>query len=336
MTILVTGAAGFVGFHTASALLARGETVVGIDSLNDYYSVALKQARLATLRAAHGDRFRFHQVDIAENDAVLTTLAGCDFDRIVHLAAQAGVRHSIEHPGDYVRANLVGHANMVELARRRGVRHLVYASSSSVYGGSTTLPFRVEDRADHQLSLYGATKRADELISESYASLYRLPATGLRFFTVYGPWGRPDMAMWLFADAILAGRPLTLFNHGAMSRDFTFVEDIVAGLIACLDHPPADDGSEKPGGSRATHAVYNIGNHRSEKLTEVVRLIEQSLGRRAEVQFAAMQPGDTADSFADIGPMQRDFGFAPRTTIAEGIPRFIDWFRDYHARVAAA
>jgi UDP-glucuronate 4-epimerase len=335
MAVLVTGAAGFIGFHTVEALLARGETVIGLDDLNDYYAVSLKQARLAQLQS-RGGAFSFLRADIADAAALNEALGGLEIDRVVHLAAQAGVRYSLENPAAYVRSNMTGHANLVEFARQRGVEHFVYASSSSVYGASKALPFRVEDRADYPLSLYAATKRADELISESYASLFRVPSTGLRFFTVYGPWGRPDMAMWLFTEAIFAGRPIRLFNRGEMRRDFTFVDDIISGVLACLDRPPADDGTAKPGGSTNPHAIYNIGNHRSEALRDVVTLIEQSLGRKAQIELAEMQPGDMLDTFADISAMERDFNFMPRTPISEGIPKFVSWFTDNPQIVSAA
>ncbi len=252
------------------------------------------------------------------------------FDRIVHLGAQAGVRYSIENPGAYVRSNLVGHCNMLELARQRRPRHFVYASSSSVYGGNKELPFRVEDRVDHPLSLYASTKKSDELLSESYASLYRLPMTGLRFFTVYGPWGRPDMAMWIFTKALFAGEPLPLYNGGEMRRDFTYIDDIVRGVIACLDGPPADDGAAKAGGSTAPHALYNIGNHRREDLMRVVELLEEATGRKALLDPQPMQPGDVKETFADISAIERDHGFHPATSIDEGVPRFVDWYREYH------
>uniref|UniRef100_UPI0035AEA840 NAD-dependent epimerase/dehydratase family protein n=1 Tax=Rhizorhabdus sp. TaxID=1968843 RepID=UPI0035AEA840 len=252
------------------------------------------------------------------------------FDRILHLGAQAGVRHSIDNPRAYARSNLVGHLNLLELARQRGVAHMVYASSSSVYGGNDSLPFRVEDRADQPVSLYAATKKADELMSESYAHLYRIKLTGLRFFTVYGPWGRPDMALWLFTDAILRGRPISVFNGGDMRRDFTYVDDIVSGVVAALDRPPLDDGMEKAGGSRSPHAIYNIGNHRSEELGRLIDLIEQACGRSAIREDKPMQPGDVRETFADIGAIERDLGFAPTTTIEQGVPRFVTWFRDYH------
>ena len=240
------------------------------------------------------------------------------------------MRYSIENPAAYIQANLVGHANMLELARQRGASHMVYASSSSVYGGNKTLPFRVEDRVDHPLSLYAATKKADELISESYAHLYRLPLTGLRFFTVYGPWGRPDMAMWIFTKALFEDRPLPLFNGGDMRRDFTFIDDIVSGVVACLGRPPAADGAEKAGGSHASHALYNIGNSRSEELMRVVGLLEQATGKTATFTREGMQQGDVPDTFADISAIARDHGYAPTTAIDVGVPRFVQWYRDYH------
>jgi UDP-glucuronate 4-epimerase len=330
MTILVTGAAGFIGSSTAHALLQRGEEVVGIDNLNDYYDPALKQARIQRLRDAFGNAFTFEQVDFGDEEALKTFAAPHRFDRIVHVGAQAGVRYSLVNPQAYVRSNLMGQINMLELARSREVKHFVYASSSSVYGGNETLPFRVEDRVDHPISLYAATKKADELMGESYAHLFRIPMTGLRFFTVYGPWGRPDMAMWIFTKALYEGRPLTIFNNGEMKRDFTYIDDIVRGVIACLDGPPADDGQEKAGGSRSPHAVYNIGNHRSEELMRMVGLIEEATGRKAEIDYEPMQPGDVKDTFADISAIQRDHGFEPTTSIDEGIPRFVEWFKAYH------
>ena len=331
MTILVTGAAGFIGFHVADRLLARGQAVICIDNLNPYYPVSLKQARLDDLAARHGDAFRFAQVDFADDAALAAALVGIDISGIVHLGAQAGVRYSIENPRAYAQSNLVGHLNLLEVARERPGVHLVYASSSSVYGANDSLPFRVEDRVDHPVSLYAATKKSDELMSEAYAHLYRVPMTGLRFFTVYGPWGRPDMAAWLFTDAILAGRPIRVFNGGDMRRDFTYIDDIVSGVVASLDHPPADDGAEKAGGSRSPHAIYNIGNHRSEELGRLIAVIEAACGRPAIRDFQPMQAGDVKETYADISAIQRDLGFAPTTPIEIGIPRFVDWFRAYHS-----
>jgi UDP-glucuronate 4-epimerase len=330
MTLLVTGVAGFIGSSVAMALLDRGEQVIGIDNLNDYYDPTLKHARLGRLSAAHGNAFTFEQVDFGDQEALEAFAAPHAFERIIHLGAQAGVRYSLVNPQAYVRSNLMGQINMLELARHREVEHFVYASSSSVYGGNKALPFRVEDRVDHPISLYAATKKADELMSESYAHLFQVPMTGLRFFTVYGPWGRPDMAMWIFTKALYDGRPLTIFNQGDMRRDFTYIDDIVRGVLACTDSPPADDGSEKAGGSKGPHAVYNIGNHRSEELMRMVGLLEQATGRKAEVDFQPMQPGDVQDTFADISAIQRDHGFEPSTSIDSGVPRFVDWYKQYH------
>ena len=330
MTLLVTGAGGFIGSAVAKSLLARGDQVVGIDNLNDYYDPALKRARLEMLRASHGNAFTFEQVDFADQELLEDFAKRYRFDRIVHLGAQAGVRYSLVNPQASARSNLLGQVNMLELARHGEVEHFVYASSSSVYGGNQTLPFRVEDRVDLPISLYAATKKADELIGESYAHLFRTPMSGLRFFTVYGPWGRPDMAMWIFTKALFEGRPLEIFNGGDMRRDFTYIDDIVRGVLACLDSPPADNGEEKAGGSKGPHAIYNIGNHRSEELMRVVGLLEQATGRKAQLDFKPMQPGDVKDTFADISAIQRDHGFQPTTSIDEGIPRFIQWFKDYH------
>lgn len=323
MTVLVTGAAGFIGFHVSRALNARGVAVVGIDSVNDYYDLRLKEARLVEL--GRDPRFAFVRGDIAE-PGVLTHLAEAHpgITRIVHLAAQAGVRYSIENPGAYIYANIQGHYAVLELARRlEAFEHLVYASSSSVYGGNVKLPFSVEDPVDRPISLYAATKRADELISYAYCHLYGIPATGLRFFTVYGPWGRPDMAMYIFTKAIFEGRPIRLFNRGEMRRDFTYIDDVVAGTLAALD--------KAPDRHRATpHRVYNLGNHRAEELRKVVGLIERAIGKRASVELAPMQPGDVAETYADIEATTRDLGFHPHTTIDDGVPKFVEWFRAYH------
>jgi UDP-glucuronate 4-epimerase len=321
MTVLVTGAAGFIGYHVSAALLARGERVVGIDNLNAYYDVALKQARLARLTPQPG--FRFERIDIADRDAV-HALADRHpgIDRIVHLAAQAGVRHSLIDPYAYVRSNVMGQVVMLELARRlTAMRHFVYASSSSVYGANTDMPFSVDQRVDAPNSLYAATKRADELIAHTYAHLYGLSATGLRFFTVYGPWGRPDMSPMIFARAILAGEPIRVFNHGEMWRDFTYIDDIVAGVVRALD---------KPASGAPPHALYNLGNERSEKLTDYIATIEGAIGKKAVLQFEPMQPGDVPRTSADIDASRRDLGFAPTTPIAVGIPKFIGWYRDFY------
>lgn len=324
MTILVTGAAGFIGSHVSAALLAQGHKVVGVDNLNPYYSVALKRARLERLVDRPG--FTFRDVDIGDADAVAAVTAAADpVTGIIHLAAQAGVRYSLENPYAYVHANLMGQVAMLEAALCcPQLAHFVYASSSSVYGANTTLPFSIDDPVDRPISLYGATKRADELITYSYCHTRGLCATGLRFFTVYGPWGRPDMAAYLFTDAILAGRPIRLFNHGDMRRDFTYIDDIVAGVLAALDRPaPAD-------GAGVRHALYNLGNHRSECLMDFIGLIAATLDREPVFEMLGMQPGDVPATYADIEASRRDLGFNPATTITEGIPRFIAWYKAYH------
>ncbi len=330
MTILVTGAAGFIGMAVADRLLASGRAVIGIDNMNDYYPVSLKRDRIVALQERHGKLFTFAEVDFADMDALHAVLAGHSVEAIIHLGAQAGVRYSLINPHAYVRSNLAGHVNMLELARERRVRHLVYASSSSVYGGNDSLPFRVEDRTDHPVSLYAATKRADELMSETYAHLFRIPMTGLRFFTVYGPWGRPDMAMWIFTKKILAGEPIPVFNHGRMQRDFTYIDDIVSGVIGCLDHAPVDDGAAKAGGSRSPHRLYNIGNNRPEELMHLIAVLEDACGRKAKTDFQPMQPGDVPATFADISAIVRDIGFSPKTAIEVGVPQFVSWYRSYH------
>jgi UDP-glucuronate 4-epimerase len=326
MRILITGAAGFIGSSVARVLLARGDSVLGIDNINDYYDPGLKHARLKSIEHPN---FAFKRVDFADHAALDEALAGEKFDGVLHLGAQAGVRYSIENPRAYVQANLVGHLNLLEVARHAQVP-MVYASSSSVYGGNKVLPFSVDQRVDHPMSLYAATKKADELMSETYAHLYRIPLTGLRFFTVYGPWGRPDMAMWLFTKAILAGEPIKVFNHGQMRRDFTYIDDIVAGIVACLDNPPPDDGAVKAGGSVAPHRLYNIGNHRSEDLMHMIGLIETSLGAKATYDFQPLQAGDVPETFADIDAIAGDLGYAPTTSIDVGIPNFVRWYRAYH------
>ena len=332
MTTLVTGAAGFIGSHVSRRLLARGETVVGIDNLNDYNPVALKRDRLAAIAGGEGGgRFTFHLLDFSDHVSLADALGEIPIARIVHLGAQAGVRYSITNPRAYAASNLTGHLNILELARERRVEHLVYASSSSVYGTSPELPFSVEQRVDFPISLYAATKKADELMSEAYAHLYRLPQTGLRFFTVYGPWGRPDMAVWGFTEKILAGAPIEVFNGGRMLRDFTFIDDIVDGILATLDRPPADDGIAKAGGSVSPHAVYNIGNNRAEELEKLIALIEEACGRAAIRIDKPMQPGDVPATYADISAIQRDVGFQPSTPIDVGIPIWVDWYRGYRA-----
>ncbi|MFC4255819.1 SDR family NAD(P)-dependent oxidoreductase [Altererythrobacter xixiisoli] len=329
--ILVTGAAGFIGAAVSKALLARGDSVIGIDNLNDYYQVSLKRDRLKDVAENAAGRFRFVEADFADRAALGQAVAGQDFDTILHLGAQAGVRYSLQNPHAYVESNIMGHLNMLELARHRDSMPMVYASSSSVYGGNDKVPFAVDDRVDHPLSLYAATKKADELMSETYAHLYRMPLTGLRFFTVYGPWGRPDMMMWIFTSKILAGQPIPVFNHGDMFRDFTFIDDIVAGVIACLDNPPADDGMLKPGGSTKPHAIYNIGNNQSERLMRVIGLLEDACGRKAEIEMLPMQAGDVPRTFANIDAIAADLGYAPTTSVDVGVARFVDWYRQYHA-----
>jgi len=320
-TILVTGAAGFIGASVSHALLDRGDAVIGLDNLNDYYDVTLKQARLGRLEArAH---FAFRKLDVADRDGVLALAK--DFphiDGIVHLAAQAGVRHSLTDPYTYVTSNVMGQVVMLELGRQlRHLRHFTYASSSSVYGGNTKLPFSVDDPVEQPNSLYAATKRVDELIGYTYAHLYKIPSTGLRFFTVYGPWGRPDMAAFIFTRQIIAGEPIKVFNRGEMWRDFTFIDDIVNGVLRALDRVPA---------GAPPHAVYNLGNHKSEKLTDFIALIEGALNRKAKIQLEPIQPGDVPATYADIEASRRDLGFEPTTPISVGIPRFIDWYKDYY------
>ncbi len=322
-TYLVTGAAGFIGYHTARRLLDRGDKVVGVDCVNDYYSTELKRARLA--RLTESELFSFHEIDIADLTRLQQAVGDTPVDRVIHLAAQAGVRYSIDHPEAYVQANLVGHLNILEFCRHNErIDHLVYASSSSVYGGNTKLPFSESDRVDEPISLYAATKKADELMSQVYCHLYGMSAVGLRFFTVYGPWGRPDMAMWLFTEAILAGRPIKVFNNGNMRRDFTYIDDIVTGVIATADKKPV------PTGKAANHRVYNIGNNHPEDLMHMISLLEQALGREAEKTMLPMQPGDVEATYADIQAISQDYGFKPATSIEDGIPRFVDWYRRYH------
>ncbi len=323
MTVLVTGAAGFIGFHLSKALMARGEDVVGFDNFDPYYDVRLKEARAAEL--AKNKNFRMVRGELAADGAFAAALADKSIDRVVHLAAQAGVRYSLSHPEVYIRTNIIGHFNVIEACRQRGdIKHLVYASSSSVYGGNDKLPFSVDDKIDKPVSLYAATKAANELVSHAYSHLFAVPATGLRFFTVYGPWGRPDMSLWIFTKAILEGKPIPLFNGGEMRRDFTYVDDIVAGVIAALDRPPV------AGDRQAAHRVYNLGNHRSEPLMRFVELIERATNHKAILDKQPMQPGDVRESFADIEASRRDLGFDPKTTIDVGVPRFVDWFRAYN------
>jgi len=324
MAILVTGAAGFIGYHLSHALLAAGERVIGVDNLNDYYSVALKEARLARL-ATH-KAFTPLKLDIADRAALLRALPDPGtISAVAHLAAQAGVRYSLINPDAYVHANVVGQLAMLELCRKlEGVRHFVYASTSSIYGGNTTLPFSETDRVDDPLSLYAATKRSAELMTHVYARVHGIPTTGLRFFTVYGPWGRPDMSAYLFTDAIFAGKPIQLYNNGAMRRDFTFIDDIVNGVLKVMAGPPPADKS----GVR--ERLYNIGNNRPEELLHYVAVLERAIGKKAIIELAPMQPGEVTETYADISAIQRDFGFTPKTRIEEGIPRFVAWFKAYH------
>ncbi|MCY4480976.1 MAG: SDR family NAD(P)-dependent oxidoreductase [Rhodospirillales bacterium] len=324
MTILVTGAAGFIGFHVCGALLARGERVLGVDNVNDYYDVSLKQARLALLEPH--ESFDFVRADIADREAMAAAIEreSGSITRIVHLAAQAGVRHSLIDPYTYVQANVMGQVVILELCRTLpALEHIVYASSSSVYGGVAEAPFSVDARADTPISLYAATKKAGELIGHVYGHLFAVPATGLRFFTVYGPWGRPDMAAFLFTRAILEGRPITLFNHGRMKRDFTYIGDVVPAVLSVLDAPPVGEGG-------VPHRLYNVGNNRPEALTDFVAALELALGRKAAIDYAPMQPGDVEETWADISALQRDHGYAPKTAIAEGIPRFVAWYREHY------
>lgn len=335
MTILITGAAGFIGMHVAAALLARGERVVGIDNFTPYYSLALKHARVVHLKRNYGERFALLDVDFGDAAALNAALANETIDRIVHLGAQPGVRYSLENPAAYIHSNISGHLNILELARHRGMTHLVYASSSSVYGMRSDTPFRVQDRADAPISLYAATKRADELMSETYAHLFRIAQTGLRFFTVYGPWGRPDMAVWKFTEAVLEGRPIDVYNHGDMLRDFTFIDDIVRGVILALDNPPADDGNAKPGGFTTPHRLYNIGGNRPEQLTYLIEAIEQACGRKARINLLPMQDGDVYQTYANIDDISRDLGFAAATPLAAGIPAFVDWYMTDWTKLSA-
>ena len=331
--ILVTGSAGFIGFHTARRLLARGDTVVGLDNINDYYSVQLKLDRLKQLESAAG--FRFVKLDLADREPLAQLFASERFDLVVHLAAQAGVRYSLENPGVYVSSNLVGFTNILEGCRHTGVKHMVYASSSSVYGANTQMPFSVHQNVDHPVSLYAATKKANELMAHTYSHLFRLPTTGLRFFTVYGPWGRPDMALFLFTRAILAGQPIDVFNHGRMRRDFTYIDDIVEGVLRVMDRtaqpdPQWSSARPDPGTSSAPYRVYNIGNNRPVELLEMISLVEQCLGRTAVKNFLPMQPGDVPETYADVDDLVRDTGFRPATPLPDGIARFIEWYRAYY------
>ncbi|MFN8666696.1 MAG: NAD-dependent epimerase [Gemmatimonadaceae bacterium] len=337
-TILVTGAAGFIGFHLAQRLLQRGDQVIGLDNLNEYYDPTLKQARLATLQREAN--FEFHRLDLADDDGMRSLFTSHRFDAVAHLAAQAGVRYSLENPHAYVKSNIHGFLNVLEGCRHHAVPHLVYASTSSVYGANTAMPFSVHNGADHPLTIYAATKRADELMAHSYASLFGVPCTGLRFFTVYGPFGRPDMALFIFLKAMLAGNTIPVFNHGEMQRDFTFVDDIVEGFVRAIDKPatanPAWDGNHPdPASSAAPYRLYNIGNQAPVRLMEMIRLLEKHSGRTAKLEMLPMQPGDVPATYADSSDLARDLGFTPRTSLDEGVRRFVAWYRDYYGISAA-
>jgi UDP-glucuronate 4-epimerase len=331
--ILVTGAAGFIGFHLTKRLLDRGDEVVGLDNVNDYYDVRLKQARLAQIEGR--ENFRLERMELGDRKGMEKLFAVEKFDRVVNLAAQAGVRYSLINPHAYVDSNLVGFMNILEGCRHNQVQHLVYASSSSVYGANTRMPFSVHDNVDHPVSLYAATKKANELMAHTYAHLYRLPVTGLRFFTVYGPWGRPDMALFLFTKAILAGQPIDVFNYGKMRRDFTFIDDIIEGVVRTLDKTaepdPAWNGADPdPGTSNAPCRLYNIGNNSPVELMYLIETLEKSLGKKAKKNLMPIQPGDVPETFADVDDLTRDVGFKPATPIEEGVRRFVEWYRAYY------
>lgn len=333
MRLLLTGPAGFIGFHLARRFLERGDEVLGVDNLNDYYDVRLKEARLEQIEAHPG--FRFRKLDLADREGVAKLFAEIKPQRVVHLAAQAGVRYSITHPQAYIDSNLVAFAHVLEGCRRHGVEHLVYASSSSVYGANTAMPFSVHHNVDHPVSLYGATKKANELMAHTYSHLYRLPTTGLRFFTVYGPWGRPDMAIFLFTKAILEGRPIDLFNRGQMKRDFTYIDDIAEGVVRVTDRVPEPDPNwdgdhPDPGTSRAPYRIYNIGNNNPVELLHLVKVLGDCLGRNIEQNLLPMQPGDVPATYADVDDLVRDVGFKPATPIEEGVRRFVAWYRSFY------
>lgn len=333
MKILITGAAGFIGFHTARALLNRGDDVIGFDNLNAYYDVVLKEARLAQISPRN--RFTFVKGDLADKTTVERLFAEHLPQRVIHLAAQAGVRHSLTHPEEYVQSNLVGFLNILEACRHHGVEHLVFASSSSVYGANLCTPFSVHDNVDHPVSLYAATKKSNELMAHAYAHLYGLPVTGLRFFTVYGPWGRPDMALFKFVERILAREPIDVYNEGRHARDFTYIDDVVDGVVRVADRAPVPDPNwsgldPDPGSSAAPYRLYNIGNHSPVQLLDFIALIEQAVGRKATKNLLPLQPGDVPETYADITGLAEDFGFKPSTPIGEGIERFVAWYRDYY------
>lgn len=327
--ILVTGAAGFIGFHVAQRLLQDGHQVLGIDNFSPYYDVRLKEARLAQIRNEPG--FVFQRVDIADRVAVPRLFEEHRIERVIHLAAQAGVRHSIDRPHEYVDANLVGFVNILEACRHHQVQHLVYASSSSVYGQNSKVPFSVEDSVDHPISLYAATKKANELMAHTYSHLYGLPTTGLRFFTVYGPWGRPDMAYFSFTEAIMAGKPIDLYHHGNAQRDFTYIDDIVEGIVRVHEAPPVSPSAEEPKPDKnAPYRIYNIGNNHPVPLLEFVEILERCLGRTAAKNFLPAQPGDVPVTFADVEDLASDFGFCPMTPLESGLEQFVEWYRGYH------
>lgn len=333
MKILVTGSAGFIGFHLAQRLLSQGEEIVGLDNLNDYYDVRLKTDRLKKLSGA--SLFRFVKMDLADKEAIGGLFQKERFDRVIHLAAQAGVRYSLENPHVYVESNLSGFLHILEGCRHTEVPHLAYASSSSVYGANTRMPFSIHDNVDHPVSLYGATKKANELMAHAYSHLYRIPTTGLRFFTVYGPWGRPDMALFLFTKAILEGKPIDVFNHGRMQRDFTYIDDIVEGIVRVTEKIPSpnpewDGARPDPGTSRAPYRVYNIGNNNPVELLRLIAVLEDCLGKKAERRLLPIQPGDVPATYADVDDLMRDVGFKPATPIEEGVQRFVAWYKDYY------
>lgn len=333
MHVLVTGVAGFIGFHVARRLLARGDSVVGIDNVNTYYDVRLKEARLALLADQKG--FTFVRLDLADGPGMTELFTRRRPERVIHLAAQAGVRYSLTNPHAYVESNLVGFLHILEGCRHTQVHHLVYASSSSVYGANTKMPFSIHDNVDHPVSLYAASKKANELMAHTYSHLYNLPTTGLRFFTVYGPWGRPDMALFLFTRAILAGEPIPVFNHGKMRRDFTYIDDIVEGVVRVLDALPQANSSwsgqaPDPGTSLAPYRLYNIGNNQPVELLDFIAVLEQSLGRTAEKQLLPMQAGDVPETYADVDDLMRDVGFRPSTPLSAGIARFVEWYREFY------
>jgi UDP-glucuronate 4-epimerase len=333
MNILVTGAAGFIGFHLSQLLLAQDYNVIGIDNLNDYYDVELKNERLKILE--ENGNFQFHKIDLADQESVNSIFKNHDIDIVINLAAQAGVRYSLNHPHSYIHSNLVGFINILEASRHYQVKHLIYASSSSVYGANTKTPFSTKDSVDHPVSLYAATKKANELMAHTYSHLFQIPTTGLRFFTVYGPWGRPDMAYYSFTKNILEGNTIKVYNHGDMSRDFTYIDDIVEGIARLLDQPPRanrdwNSQSPDPSTSYAPYKIYNIGNHNPVKLMDFIAILEELIGKKAKLEFLSMQPGDVKATYADIKDLQEDIGFYPATSIKTGLTHFVDWYKKYH------